>query len=229
MIELKTRNEIVETKKIIASELIKMQKAFYDEEMLQYYKDDNEEHLYWEQFDFFDKEAVEYKTHSKIVGLNYSDINSFTTELTKKLTELFQKINVSEFYIISHLKLDFFGNRDNKFKPLVRSYKKLETIVGQTTYKEAFKVEINDLSDFVEILFWTVRCDPSIAEYVFLFDKNEKIQICLCKYGNVHLTEFGNEILTENVLTSLGWTIIDGQEFDNFTEDGKIKGRQLKL
>jgi len=229
MIVLKTRNEIAETKKIIASELIKMQKAFYDEEMLQHYKDDYEEHLYWEQFDFFDKKVVEYETHSKVLGINHSDINSFTIELTKKLTELFQKINVSEFYIISHLKLDFFGNRDNKFKPLARSYKILETIVGQTTYKEAFKFEISDLSDFVEILFWTARCDPSVAEYIFLFDKNEKIQICLCKYGNVHLTEFGNEILTENVLTSLGWTIIDGQEFDNFTEDGKIKGRQLKL
>ena len=229
MTVLKTRNEIVETKKIIASELTKLQKTFYDEDMLQYYKNDNKEHLYWEKFDFFDREVIEYKSHSKIIGLNHSDINSFTTELTKKLTELFQKINVSEFYILSHLKLDFFGNRDNKFKPLVRSYKKLEIIVGRATYKEAFEFEINDLSDFIEILFWTTRCDSSIAEYIFLFDKKEKIQICLCKYGNVHLTEFGNEILTKNVLTSLGWTIIDGQEFDNFTEDGKIKGRQLKL
>ena len=229
MIVLKTRKEIVEAKKIISSELTKLQKAFYDEDMLQYYKEDNEEHLYCEKFDFADKEVLEYETYNKIIGLNHSDINSFTTELTKKLTELFQKINASEFYILSHLKLDFFGNRDNKFKPLVRSYKKLETIVGQATYKEAFEFGINDLPDFVEILFWTTRCDPSIAEYIFLFDKNEKIQICICKYGNVHLTEFENEILTENVLASLGWTVIDGQEFDNFTEDGKIKGRQLKL
>ena len=229
MIILRTRNEIVKTKKIIASELTKMQQAFYDEDILQYYKDKNEEQLYWDKFDFFDKEVIEYETHNKIIGLNYSDINSFTIELTKKLTELFQKINATEFYIISHLKLDFFGNRENKFKPLVRAYKKLETIVGESTYKEAFEFGINDLSDFIEILFWITRCDPSVAEYIFLFDENEKIQIHICQYGNVHLTEFGNEVLTENVLTSLGWTIIDGQEFDNFTEDGKIKGRELKM
>ena len=229
MTTLTTRNEIVETKKIIGSELTKMQKAFYDKDMLQYYKDDNEEHLYWEKFDFFDKEVIEYETHNKIIGLNHSDINTFTTELSNKLTELFQKIGTTEFYIISHLKLDFFGNRENKFKPLVSSYKKLEKIVGQSTYKEAFKFDLNELSEFIEILFWITRCDMSVAEYIFLFDTNEKTQIHLCKYGNIHLTEFGEEKLTNKTLTSLGWKIIEGQEFDNFSDNGKIKGRQLKI
>jgi len=226
---LTTRNEIVNAKKIISSELTKAQKAFYDEDILQYYKDDNEEHLYWEQFDLYDKEVIEYETHNKIIGLNHSDINTFTIELTTKITELFQKIGVTEFYILSHLKLDFFGNRKNKYEPLVSSYKKLEAVVGQATYKEAFTFDINDLGDFIDILFWTTRCDPSIAEYIFLFDKNEKIEIHLCKYGNIHLTEFDNELLTAKTLTALGWTIIDGQEFDNFTENGKIKGRELKV
>jgi len=27
----------------------------------------------------------------------------------------------------------------------------------------------------------------------------------------------------------LGWKIIEGQEFDNFSDNGKIKGRQLKI
>ena len=157
MTTLTTRNEIVEKKKIISSELTKIQKAFYDEEMLQFYKDDNEEHFYWEQFDFIDKEVVQYESHNKIIGLNHSDINSFTTELTKKLTELFHLIGETEFYIISHLKLDFFDNRDSKYKPLKNAYKKLEKIIGQTTFKEAFKFDINNLIDFIEILFWTVR------------------------------------------------------------------------
>jgi len=229
MTTLTTRNEIVKTKKIISSELTKVQKACYDEEILKYYKDDNEEHLYWEQFDLYDNEVIEYETHSKIIGLSHSDINTFTTELTDKLIELFQKIGATEFYILSHLKLDFFGNRDSRYKPLVNSYKRLEAIVGQATYKEAFMVDINNLHDFIDILFWTTRCDPSVAEYIFLFDRNEKTVIHLCKYGNIHLTEFENELLTEQTLTSLGWTIIDGQEFDNFTDDGKIKGRELKV
>src|SRR5262245_44353897 len=129
MTTLTTRNEIVKAKRIIGSELTKMQKGFYDEEMLQYYKDDNEEHLYWEKFDCLKNEVRDYPTFNKIIGLDHSNINTFTNKLTEKLTELFKTINATEFIIISHLKLDFFGNRENKFKPLVNSYKLLEKIV----------------------------------------------------------------------------------------------------
>jgi hypothetical protein len=110
MTTLITRNEIVKTKRIICSELTKMQKAFYDEEILQLYKDDNEEHLYWEQFDCFEYEVINFPVFDKIIGLDHSDIDTFTNKLTEKLTNLFQAINVNNFIIISHLKLDFFGN-----------------------------------------------------------------------------------------------------------------------
>jgi len=229
MTTLTTRNEIVKTKRIISSEVTKMQKAFYDEDMLQYYKDDNEEHLYWEQFDCIKNEETDYSTFNKIIGLDHPDIDTFTKKLTKKLIELFKNLNITDFIIISHLKLDFFGNRNNNFKPLKKVYNKLEKIVGTNTFNEAFDINIDDLEDFIEILFWTTRCDPSIAEYVFVFDKNEQIQFFLSKYGNLHLTEYNNERLTEDKLKKLGWIIINGQEYDNFTTDGKIKGRQLKL
>ncbi len=206
-----------------------MQKAFYDEEMLQYYKDDNEEHLYWEKFDCIKNQEIDYSTFNKIISLDHSEIDTFTRKLTEKLKELFQTINATDFIIISHLKLDFFGNRDNKFKPLKNAYKKLEKIVGDKTFKEAFEINIDNLSDFIEILFWTTRCDPSVAEYIFVFDKNEQIQFHLCKYGNLHLTEYNKEHLTQEKLKELCWTIIEGQEFDNFTESGKSEGRKIKL
>jgi hypothetical protein len=88
---------------------------------------------------------------------------------------------------------------------------------------------MGSLSDFIEILFWTKRCDPNVAEYIFLFDMNEQIQLCLCKYGNLHVTEYNKEQLTEGVLKELGWTIIEGREFDNFSETGKIEGRRIRL
>jgi len=229
MTTLTTRNEIVTTKRIIGSELTKMQKAFYDEEILQYYKDDNKEHLYWETFDCINNEEKDYSTFNKIIGLEHSNIDTFTNKLTEKLTELFKTINATDFIIISHLKLDFFGNRDNNFKPLKEAYKILEKIVGDKTFNESFVIDIYSLPEFIKILFWTTRCDPSVAEYIFLFDKDEQIQFHLCKFGNLHLTEYHNEQLTEENLKELGWTIIEGQEFDNFTESGKIKGRKIKL
>jgi hypothetical protein len=226
---LKTRTEIVENKRIISSELTKMQKAFYDEEMLQLYKEDNEEHLYREQFDFLDKEIMEYDTFNKIIGLDHSNIETYTDSLTKKLKELFETINIEELIVVSHLKLDFFGNRKNKFRPLVNSYQKLEKIVGGKSYKEAFVIGIDRLPDFMEILFWTSRCDPSVSEFVFMFDKDEQMSLNLCKYGNLHISEFKKEQLSDTILTSLGWKVISGQEYDNFSKDGEIHGRQLQL
>ena len=229
MTTLTTRKEIVETKRIIGSELTKMQKVFHNEEMLKYYKDDNEEHLYWEQFDCIKNEEKDYSIFNKIIGLDHSDIKTFTNKLTEKLIELLKAVNVTEFIIICHLKLDFFGNRDNNYKPLKKVYKTLEKIVGDKTFNEAFEIDINSLKDFVEILFWTTRCDPSVAEYIFVFDKDEQIQFNICKYGNLHLTQYNREQLTDDKLNELGWTIIEGQEFDNFTESGKIEGRKIKL
>lgn len=228
MITLTTRNEVIKTKKIIGTELSKMQQAFFDEEMLQLYKDDHEEHLYWGMFDLLETKEVAYSIYHKIIGFEHSDIDTFTTKLTEKLKELLQTINVFDFTIIAHFKIDFFGNRDNPFKPLKNAYKKLEKIVGAKTFTEAFEIDINSLPDFIEILFWTTRCDPSVAEYIFFFDKDEQIQFHLCKYGNLHLTEYNNEQLTQDKLKELGWTMIKGQEFDNFTENGKIEGRKLK-
>ncbi len=219
MTTLTTRNEIVKTMSIVGSELTKMQKAFYDEEVLQYYKDNNEEHLYWGKFDCVKNKENDYPAFNKIIGIDHSDIDTFTNILTERLTELFKDINATDFIIISHLKLDFFGNIDSKFTPLKDAYEKLEKIVGDKTFKEAFVIDINSLSDFIEILFWTTRCDPGVSEYIFIFDKDEQIQIHLCKYGNIHLTEYHKEQLTGAKLKKLGWTIIDGQEFDNFTSE----------
>ncbi len=229
MAKLTSRKKIVNNKRIIASELSKMQKAFYDDEVLQLYNQDNEANFYLEQFDCLKNEELDYITFNKIIGLDHSDINTYTKKLSVKLKELLRGMNSTSFVIISHLKMDFFGNRDNNFKPLKKAYEKLEKIVGNNTFDEAFQIDIDSLQDFIEILFWTTRCDPSIAEYIFIFDEDEKIQFNLCKYGNLHITEYNSEQLTEAKLKTQGWKIIEGQEFDQFSEYGKIKGRELKL
>ncbi len=229
MTTLTTRKEIVTTKRIIGSELAKMQQAFYDEEILQFYKEDDEEHLYWEMYDCFHNEYMDYPSFNKVIGLNHADIGTFTNKLSKRLTLLFQSIKATEFVIISYSKLDFFGNRNHDFKPLQEAYKKLEAIVGDKTFKEAFTTDIDSLPDFIEIFFWITRCDSSAPEFIFIFDKDEKIQISLCKYGNIHLTEHGKEELTADKLEALGWTIIEGPEFDNFSDEGRIEGRQIEV
>ncbi len=226
---LLTRKELVETKKIIGSELTKLQREYFNESILEAYVADNEEHLYRDAFDFIEGEVLDIPTLSKAISLNHSEIKTFTAILAAKLLELYNAIGATEFYVLGHIKMDLFGNRANKFKPLADSYKKLERIVGKKTYDEAFHFDITHLRDFVEILFWLERCDPSVPEFIFLFDRDERTNIYLSKYGNVYLTEFEEETLTEERLRSMGWAIVDGEEFDNFSSDGRIGGRQIVL
>jgi len=211
-----TRQNLVKIKKTIGSELAKIQNASYDDEEYFLCKDESERTEYKALFDLLNCKTIESDSYSKVLSLDHHDIGTFTETLSRRLFELFTTIGVSELYIISHLKLDFFGNKANKFRHLVQARNKLEKIVGQNTYKEAFSIDLNQLADFIDILFWIIRYDASAPEYIFLFDANETLRINLCKYGNIHLTEFKHEKLTEQLLNSLGWRIINGPEEDNF-------------
>jgi hypothetical protein len=189
---------------------------YYDEEILQAFEKDNEGHLYRDQFDFLDYAVAEHATQEKIIGFDHSNLNTFTIALSSRLTELFRKAGVSEFYIVSYFKVDLFGERKNKAAPLAHAHAILEKMVEAITYDEALKADMSSLPMFVDILFWMSRCDPSVGEFISLFDGNEKFHLNICKYGNIHLTQMGNEHFTDQELTDCGWTIIDGAESDCF-------------
>jgi hypothetical protein len=58
----------------------------------------------------------------------------------------------------------------------------------------------------------------------------EKYYFNFCHYGNIHLTQINETAIPDEIITGTGFTVIAGnEETDNFTEDGKIKGRRLKL
>lgn len=88
MIKLISRKEITASKKIIGSELAKIQKVLFDEDTLQLYKDDNEEHLYYEKFDHLNSETSDPETFNKILDLNHRDIETFTNVLSEKISGL---------------------------------------------------------------------------------------------------------------------------------------------
>lgn len=209
MIKLCTRKEITDNKKVISSVLTEMQQVFYEDDLYPH-EDENEAKDYKNQFDVLNNEIIDYETYDKVIGLEITHIDTYTAELSNKLTTLFSKINAKEFIIISHLKVDFFGNRDDNDERLVNSYKKLEQIVGQKTYKEAFICDLKSLPDFIEILIWKTRGDTSAPEFIYIFDKDETVQVNICSEGNIHLEEFGNENLTDETLKSLGWKVFDG-------------------
>jgi len=224
---LLTRKEITKHKPIISSEITAFQKTFYDQELREDYKEDGKEDIYLELYDHVNAEVTTYSLINKIIGFEHTNIDTFTDKLTQKIKKLLEFAGVSSCYVLSDIKLDFCGDTSDEFKPLALAYEKLDELVGGNTYTEAFQVDLENFGELIEIFFWIIRCDPDKSEYIFFFDADEKLRFNICKYGNIHLTEFNREILTEEVLESLGWAVITWRKYDQFEEEDGIEGRRI--
>ena len=212
-----TRREIFMQHPIIESEIAGFQKSFHDEYTLEEFKEENDEQSYWEIYDCVTKDELHPMAIRKIIGFEHQDLNTYPTTLSRKSIILFEELGLDTFYILSHLKLDFFGSSQNNYPPLEEAHQMLANMVKGHTYKEGFKVSLKDLPGFMETLFWICRCDPTVAEYIFICDVHESLMLFICRYGNIHLTEFGHEKLTVTRLKKHGWKIIEGREHDQFT------------
>lgn len=208
------RNQIFTNKKIIASEIASFQRALFNPENLALYKD--EEYLYLNMFDLIDYNSEEYFFYDKIINLECDDIEKYSDILSIKIIDLLNHINVNNVIIVSHLKMNLIGNRKVKNKFLLNAYINLEKIVGSKKIDEAIVLNIGELIDLIKSLFWIVRLDSSAQEFIYMFDNEEKIQLYICKYGNLHIREFKKENLDADVLSSLGWKICHGIEKDKF-------------
>ncbi len=226
MISLLKRTDALKNTINLKNTVISFQNVMYPEDYDTYTSDELEIYDVYNSNEFeIIKEADEY---SNDISINYTDINSYTVKIAEKLIDLLQKVKTEELYIISHLKLDFFGNLNNKHKPLANAYKELKKITNSNSYNEAFRITVDELPVLINIFFWTERCDPSTPEYVFFADINDRFVFYLCKYGNVHTIEYGQTILTDAAQNS-GWDIITDRCYDKFTDDGSIKGRRIKI
>jgi len=209
------RNEVFQNYLGIRKLISNFQNAFFDEEY-----DSKED----EMFDavYFE---TEIETENFSVRVPNNNLEKHPEKLTEKIKNLLDFLNVNELIIISHLKLDFFGNLEHDFPKVVNAYKKLSEYLPNKSFKEAIELNKSEIADFVEILFWLERCDPSIPEYVFWFDKKEKFCFYFCKYGNIHFIDLTNgNLITHNELTNIGFELDDEDQF----EQNAIEGRQIK-
>jgi hypothetical protein len=141
--------------------------------------------------------------------------------------KLFEEIGINEFFILLDLKINYFDSLFNKYKPLVKAYKKLEKITGKKYYDEAFY--FNELSEeIIDIIFWLSRCSPQMNCIMF-FDKTEKYYLNICQYGNIHLTGLNGNNILEETIKKTGSKNVEGIEEDIFTNTGKIIGRRIKI
>jgi hypothetical protein len=209
------RNETFKNYKTIAFLVSDFQKEMYDEE----YHEKN-----W--FDALSYCSEKITTESFSVMVRSNNLNEHSKNLAEKLKTLLNYLNTEKLILISHLKIDFFGNLEHDYEKVVKSYSKLSEYFPEKTYNEAIEIETSRIDDFVEIFFWLERCDPSIPEYVFWFDINQKFCFYFCKYGNIHFIDFTNgKLISDQELENLGFEV---KNYDQFGQNA-IEGRQIKI
>lgn len=210
------RQDIFTKFKKIRTLISDFQNSFFDEDFDS--KDD-------EMFDALLFEH-EIETENFVVIVPSKNLDEHAEKLTEILKKLLKHLKVENLLVISHLKLDFFGNLDNDYQKVVESYEKLNEYFPAKTFKEAFEIKCNEIDDFVSIFFWLERCDPSIPEYVFWFDTDERFCFFFNKYGNVHFIDLTNgKLINDNDLEKLGFKI---GNYDQFNQNA-IEGRQIKI
>ena len=229
MIKLISREEVFENFPKISSVISVIQKQMYEWDDINLYETEEEKKEFFENYDAVSLDYPQQNFTYKTLTLNHSDLSSFTEKLSERLVMLLIESGVKELMLISHLKMNLFGNLENDYPPLAEAYHDLEQIIGNTDYREALSFSLDDLPKMINIAFWMERCDPAAPEYMYFADSENKLAFYLCKDGNVHFITFWDNLITNELLDYSGWEIVDGRCYDNFTDDGVIEGRIFKL
>ncbi len=225
MIQFITRKKVFETNATVAFEISTLQKAMFEDD-IDLFENEQNKSAYEDLFDCKDLITEKVERFYKVLSFDHAEIKTFTKIISEKLVLLLTAVEIKKLIVVAHLKQNLFGaNLQHKYPPVKKAFNNLEKITQSRNYKEAFKIDIEDLTAFIEIFFWIERCDASVPEYVFFFDEANRFAFNLCKDGNVHTIEFDREILSDSLLKEKQWYTIDGRCFDNFSKDGKIKGR----
>jgi hypothetical protein len=223
MIELITRKFVFDTYKIITSEIVEFQKSMLDDDPL--FEDGDDGKWYMEMHDAINIPPHDIRSYYSIISFDHTDITTFTTVLSEKLTSLLIKLNVSDLIVIAGMKLGFVGNPDSKYPPFQKAIQKFNEITKDLEYDEAFKINLIDLPTFIEIIFWIERCDARAPEFIYISDASEQIAFYLCKSGGIHIIEYANKILSDDLIKSLEMYHVNGYCEEKFSSSSKIEGR----
>ena len=224
MVEHITRQFVFDNYQAITSVIIDIQKAMFESDAL--FEDGDDGKWYNEMHDAINISFKDVKKYYNTISFDHSDINTFTNVLSDKLIKLLTKLDVSDLIIISHKKLNFIGNPNNKYNPFQKAIKKFKDVTQNLQYDEAFRVNLVDLPTLIEIAFWIERCDAGAPEYIYFSDVNEKLAFYICKLGGIHLIQYNQEIVFDELVESLGMHFVNQNCEEKFSADSKIEGRR---
>ena len=159
------------------------------------------------KFDFIDAKPVGYYDFEliRIKSKRYFKNGNikYYRNVASDLYDLLLETKTKNFYIISHLRMDFFSAMKvhYKVKRYRKSYSKLEEKIKIGSYNEAIKISKDELIDFLEILNTIDTFGGGVPEYILICNENDNFCFIFHYSGQIDFWSFKeNDFLSDSVL-----------------------------
>ena len=209
MIELVSRKSVFHKLPKTGNEIHLIQKSLYDDN----FSDTNyplteKQIIELElEFDFIEAKPVEYYDFEliRIKSKRYSKNGNikYHRNIANDLYDLLLETKTKNFYIITHLKMDFFNAMKvhYKVKRYRKTYSKLEEKIKIGSYNEALKISKDELIDFLEIFNIVDTFGGGVPEYILICDENDNFCFFFHYSGQIDFWSFNeNNFLSDSVL-----------------------------
>jgi hypothetical protein len=209
MIELVSRKSVFHKLTKIGNEIHIIQKSMYDDNFSDTgYTLTEKQIIELElEFDFIEAKPVGYYDFEliRIKSKRYFKNGNikYYRNVANDLNDLLLEAKTKNFYIISHLRKDFFNAMKvhYKVKRYRKSYSKLEEKIKVGSYNEAIKISKDELIDFLEIFNTIDTFGGGVPEYILICDENDKFCLLFHYSGQIDFWSFNkNDFLSDSVL-----------------------------
>lgn len=171
-------------------------------------------------------EGLGNKVKERVFYHPEDDISLYPSMLSNSLSRFFRADKVLTFFVLPHLKLSLIGEQDNGISSLRDAQQLLYRATGNRNYDEAFSVDPSSFDEMIQALFWLVRYDATIPEYVFISPENADYFISVSKHGSLYFyiseEEEFNVVSKAQDAGLVEWNQV---EFERFTGSSVIEGR----
>jgi hypothetical protein len=255
MIELLNRKKILTLNQTFASFIVDIQNAKYnpaldynkykpgnmhveDDEKSRYVSQEecdkwNEEELarYEKSKDNIEVNPIETNFKGEVIyNLPGTDINNYIEILSDSIVTLCDRLQwKSVIFLLEYSTPWLYQNND--YKPVKKALQYLSNIGASDNFNGGFKASGKELKELTKHLFWLIRCNAALPHCYFTGLDTDFIAD-MCKHGNLHFHFYSDDdkIQIEKLAPELALNKFEEDYcYDNFSEDGTVKGRQINV
>ncbi|MDB5272307.1 MAG: hypothetical protein JWO58_674 [Chitinophagaceae bacterium] len=241
MIELLSREEALACNKTLASYIVDLQNLLYNPSLSgnllepgEIYSQEECDESNKEMTEAYEKKkdqvsVIPIKENFKgriIYTFSEKEVNRYLNHLASTFAILADKLQWRSVIFLLDYSTPWLSQK-NDCEPVQKALDYLTRLGVNEDFTGGFKVNGNDLKEFIQQLFWIIRCNAALP-YCFFSGENSAFVGSICKQGNFHFEFYSEEEKMKLEKTAKDIGMIDTKVCDDIlSNNGSIEGRQI--